>query len=95
VAKSVPGSRIELSLTVTLTEAEVRAFDALAGYGADSFLKVFYEHLGKHYMTPNEQGLRDLFATLRPQCADAISRVDAARKAFQHERYTVVEKKQP
>jgi hypothetical protein len=95
MANSIPGSKIELSLTVTLTEAEIRAFDALAGYGTDGFLKVFYEHMGTSYMKPHEQGLRDLFKTLRPQCQDAIDRINAARKAFQHDKYEVRERKTP
>lgn len=82
MAKTTPHAAIELSLTVTLSESEVRALDALMGYGTDDFLKVFYEKMGKAYMQPNETGLRELFKTLRPQCQEAISRIDAARKAF-------------
>jgi uncharacterized protein (DUF2164 family) len=94
MATSKPGSKIELTLTVNLSEAEVRAFDALVGYGTDQFLEFFYKNMGTAYMKPNEQGLRDLFATMRGNCADAIQRIDAARKAFATENY-VVKKKEP
>lgn len=96
MANASPGPTIDMVLTVTLSEAEVRAFDALVGYGDDVFLKVFYAHLGKAYMEPHEQGLRELFKSMRGHCADAIGRVDAARKAFKTERYAVSEiKKEP
>jgi hypothetical protein len=83
MATSTPQAAIALSLTLTLNESEVRALDALMGYGIDPFLEVFYKHLGTHYMKPNEPGLRALFETMRPQCLRSIRRVDAARKAFQ------------
>jgi len=82
MANAAAKSSIEMSLTVTLAESEVRALDALMGYGTDDFLKFFYAHMGEAYMKPNEAGLRALFKTLRPHCCDAISRVDAARRAF-------------
>lgn len=89
MAKATPAATIELTLSVTLTEAEVRAFDALMGYGTDQFLEFFYKDMGTHYMKPNEAGLRSLFATMKPQCHNAIARVTAARKAFQYEEYEV------
>lgn len=57
------GSRgvVSSEITIVLSEAEAGALDALAGYGADSFLAVFYEKLGKAYMEPYEAGLRSLF----------------------------------
>lgn len=72
--------KVEVSATLTLTEEEMRAFDALVGYGVDAFLKVFYEHLGKSYMERHEAGLRSLFAT--QGIATILRRADAARQAF-------------
>jgi hypothetical protein len=39
---------VEITATLNLTEGELRALDALAGYGADAFLKAFYVKLGQH-----------------------------------------------
>jgi hypothetical protein len=56
---------VTLNVTLRLTEPEAAALDALAGYGADEFLKVFYAHLGESYLRPYEGGLRSLFTSVR------------------------------
>lgn len=63
-----------------LTEPEIRALDALAGYGTDGFLKVFYEKMGEHYLKPHEKALRSLFATIDATCKPALSAVDRCRR---------------
>lgn len=78
--------KIELQVTIALGEEEARALDALVGYGDDSFVKVFYEKLGEHYMKPHEAGLRLLFKSIREQMPCVLSRVNAARKAFDGKR---------
>ena len=76
-------ARIEFSVTmVKLTETEARALDALVGYGDDAFLDMFYRNLGKHYMQPHEQGLRQLFETIRREVVPAIKHIDEARRAL-------------
>lgn len=82
MADSTASANIELSLTVTLTESEVRALDAIMGYGTEAFLQTFYEDLGTSYLKRNEAGVHSLFNTLRPQCQMAITRIDSARKVF-------------
>lgn len=57
-------ANIEATVTIALSESEAAALDALAGYGAEAFLAVFYEKLGKAYMRPHEAGLRSLFASV-------------------------------
>ena len=57
MAKLTVKSTIQLELTITLTEIEARVLDALAGYGADAFIKHFYEHLGKADMEEHEKGV--------------------------------------
>ena len=52
---------IDVKAVLELNEQELRALDALRGYGIDAFLKVFYQHLGRHYLEPHEAGLRSLF----------------------------------
>ncbi len=62
--KTKTTAKIEAQFTLQLSEDEAGALDALAGYGADAFLKVFYKYMGEHYMRPHEAGLRSLFATI-------------------------------
>lgn len=82
MAKIATHAEIELRLGIELNEAEARALDALVGYGADSFIKVFYEHLGEHYMKPHEKGLRSLFKSITETVPQYLKRVDDAREAF-------------
>lgn len=61
MAKLIQRPVIEAHATITLNEAEMGALDALAGYGTDTFLRVFYKEMGKSYLEPHEAGLRSLF----------------------------------
>lgn len=70
---------VKFSVTVELTEGEVRALDAMAGYGADPFLKVFYKHLGMAYMKPFDNDLRALFEKIK-ELRPAIHKIHEARK---------------
>jgi len=64
-------TRVSINVTVgvqvhlILNEDEALALDALAGYGIDPFLEVFYKSLGRAYLQPHEKGLRSLFAGIR------------------------------
>lgn len=71
---------IEARATITFNEIELRALEAMTGYGVEPFLKVFYEKLGKHYMRPHEAGLRSIFQTINPPVHEAIGKVDRVRK---------------
>lgn len=82
MATVTPQTRIELRLTLTLDEAEARALHALTDYGADEFLKVFYQHLGRSGLQPAEGGLRSLFAGVRAQLPAVLERLDGAREVF-------------
>ncbi|EBA18365.1 hypothetical protein RSK20926_11619 [Roseobacter sp. SK209-2-6] len=73
---------VEAKAVITFNESELRALDAMTGYGADAFLEVFYEKLGKSYMQPHEQGLRSLFKTIRTPVAQALRDADQARKVL-------------
>lgn len=73
---------IEITASLTLNEGQLRALDALAGYGADAFLKAFYVKLGKSYMSPFERDLRDLFALIRGEVPAALAGVKKAREAL-------------
>ncbi len=79
--KSEIKSDINLTVTVRLNGGEIRALDALAGYGTDEFLKVFYQKMGKHYLKPHEGGVRSLFARVKGLRFE-MNRVDEMRACF-------------
>ncbi len=75
-------ANVTMEIDVRLTESEFRALEALAGYGTESFLKVFYKHLGEAYLKPHEAGLVDLFENVRKEAPGLLRRTDEARQAF-------------
>lgn len=82
MAQIIGRPKIELQVTIALSENEARALDALVIYGDDAFIKAFYEKLGKAYMEPHEAGLREFFQSVRDQMPHVLSRVDEARSVF-------------
>lgn len=82
--KITPTLKLEFDVWVNLTECQARALDALAGYGTDSFLDVFYKHMGKHYLKPHEEGLRSLFESVRDTIANQLDHVDRVKKAIEY-----------
>ncbi len=82
MAKLVQQPTVNVEVRLVINEAEARALDALAGYGTEPFLKTFYEHMGKHYLQPHENGLRSLFDAVREHVGPILDRLDKARKAF-------------
>lgn len=73
---------VTVTATFTVNEAELRALDALAGYGDEAFIQMFYKDLGKTYMQPYEAGLREFLKSIRDIAAPIIRRTDEARKVF-------------
>ena len=82
MAEIIQRPKVEVSATMSFSEPELRALDALVGYGVDPFLKVFYEKMGKSYMQPHEQGLRTLFESIRESVPSILRRADDARAVF-------------
>lgn len=82
MAKIAHQSTVTLEVTLSLTESEARALEALTGYDVESFLKSFYSNMGRHYLEPNESGLRSLFKSVRELIPPQLARVDEARKIF-------------
>lgn len=82
MATIVGKPKIELLVTIALSEQEARALDALVGYGDDAFIKAFYEKLGEGYMRDHEAGLRSLFTSVRSQLPGWLGRIDMVRKSF-------------
>jgi hypothetical protein len=55
MAEFKPYGEVQTFVHLSMTLEEAKALDALAGYGADGFLKVFYEHMGRAYLQPYAQ----------------------------------------
>jgi hypothetical protein len=79
-----PRFNITTRINIDLDEEEARALEALAGYGTDAFLKVFYEHLGKHYMQPYEAGLKRILDVFQGDLKNQLNKIDQAKKIFNH-----------
>lgn len=86
--------KVEISATLELTQAEIGALDALAGYGTDTFLKVFYERMGKAYLQPYEAGLKSLFAKVRG-CADGMEHLKQNAEAVLRGTHRAVKMERP
>jgi hypothetical protein len=74
---------IDFKVKCELTENELRALDALVGYGFDNFLKSFYSGLGQHYLKPYEKDLKQLFdkiESLRPRLSEIKAQKDKLRE---------------
>lgn len=73
--------RVDISATLTLTEREMRALNALTLYGTDQFLEFFYLNMGKSSLEPHEAGLRSFFQMARVEIPQTIKRGEDARKS--------------
>lgn len=71
---------VQFTSTLTLTETEMRALDAIVGYGFDSFIKVFKRDLGETYIQSHEDGARALFATIKREVRPVLNEVAKIRK---------------
>jgi hypothetical protein len=75
-------AKLELNVTISLTEEEARALEALSCYGDDAFVRVFYRELGETYMKPHERGLRSLLNSVRSEMPIILERSTKSRKVF-------------
>ena len=75
--------RITVTASLDLNESEMRALEALVGYGTDTFLDAFYSKLGKHYLSPHEHGIRTLFEKIKEEIRPALGACNRARKAIE------------
>ena len=73
---------VDLTISVTLTETEARALDALCGYegGAKSFIQAFKDSHGSYYLEPFESGVYDIFKCVKDEIGPALSKIDNIRK---------------
>lgn len=82
MAKIVALPVVEVTTQFTVTEAELRALEALAGYGDDAFIKMFYKDLGECYLRKHEAGLREFLKSIRTIAMPILSKADKAREIF-------------
>lgn len=85
MAKITELSTVTVEAKFTVTEGELRALEALAGYGDEAFIEMFYKNLGKTYLQPHEKHLREFLKSIRSIATPILSRTDAARKVFNKE----------
>ena len=77
-----PGITLEFIANLALSETEARALNAITEYGIDSFLKVFYQHMGKEALTPYEKGLRSLFECVKDELRPMLLDINKARETL-------------
>lgn len=70
---------IDTVATISLNGDELSALDALAGYGVDEFIELFYKHMGEHYLKPHENGLRSFLNSVH-SCKGMTSAADECRE---------------
>ncbi|MES0444914.1 MAG: hypothetical protein ABUJ92_00075 [Desulfobacterales bacterium] len=83
MSEIISTSKLDVSITLKLNEAEARMLVEMTGYGADPFLRGYYKVLGKSYMRPHEEALKSFFSSINSQLPSHIRRVDKARKVFE------------
>lgn len=77
-----PGITLDFIANLVLSETEARALNAITEYGIDSFLKAFYECMGKEALTPYEKGLRSLFECVREELRPMLQDMNKARETL-------------
>jgi hypothetical protein len=80
MAEAMNKATIAFSTTLTLNETEIRALEALTGYGADAFLDVFKKNLGTAYIRNHEDGIRSLFKAIGRDVLPAHRAIETARR---------------
>jgi protein-tyrosine-phosphatase len=86
MAKIIERASINYDVVLALSEQEAKALLAITSYGTEYFLKMFYDHFGRDKLKPYEQGLNELFKSVRDIIPDINERVFEARKIFNKER---------
>lgn len=72
-------SEITVKAMMELDEQQMRALDALAGYGTDPFISAFYKVMGEGYLKPHEPGLVLLFNQIRKAITPSLAELDKYR----------------
>lgn len=77
---------VTYEVSLTLTEVEARALDAIFCYGVEglnSWLESYYKMLGKHYLEPHKAGVITLGEALRNQLVPGLKRIDKMRASIE------------
>lgn len=74
------GVTINYTASITMTEGQLRALSVLASYGDGAFLDRFKEGLGKTFITPVEQDVKDLFTIIRREVNPTLAKIDGMKK---------------
>ena len=80
--QSTAKANVAFAINFELTIKEAKALEAIAGYGVDAFLEVFYPKMGKHYLKANEDDFRALLVKIQSSLPNEIAKIDAAEKAI-------------
>ncbi len=86
MAKAQAKFKLDVQIDFSINEQEALALEALSGYGADAFVKAFYEQLGSAYMLKHEAGLREFLTTIREVITPALAGVKSARESLKQPR---------
>lgn len=78
-------SNVELNITLKITESEARALKEFTVFGTETFLKVFYEKLGKTTLSRHESGVYSLFETIKKELPKHLNKIDKVRKILNDE----------
>lgn len=81
--KTVNGNiviEVDMNIKLFLSKEEAQALHAIVGYGANSFLEVFYPKLGESYLKPHEKAMRSLFTKLFNELPSEINKIEKAEK---------------
>ena len=76
---------MKLNLAIELSEEEVRALYEITRYDVESFLKVFYEKMGKAYLEKYQTGVRTFFNSFTREAGPWLTKADEAREVFNKE----------
>jgi len=82
MAKVYQQPKIELGLTLSISESEARALLELSKFSGDSIIKVLGEELSPKMVRDNREGFCTFFSTIRIELETVFERLDAARTAF-------------
>lgn len=77
--RTTTSHKVTVTAQLDLDEEQLRALDALTGYGFDAFLNQFYK-LGRVYMEPHVKGLRRLFDSFDKVVKPALHEIDTSRR---------------
>ena len=82
-------SNLDFKLTLELNEMEANALNQICNYESKDFLKVFYEHMGKSYLQPYEDGIISLFKTVKEELGQHIYKINKVRKVLDNKSVTI------